>query len=115
MIKPVLKTVSLSFLVFGVAAFAPAAERAEASFDSARFGCSSAAEIERGWEAQQQLVEERLAARGALAVEIPGTIISPPLPGFVPTGSVAKIAKASSSKEVPAPRATPNAQRGDRK
>ena len=43
--------------------------------------CTAQVEIERGWEAQQRLLDERLAARG-VAVEIPGTIISPPLPDF---------------------------------
>lgn len=90
MIKPIVKTLSLSFVMLAGASIAPAAEQipvlnlASVSVDALRVGCSSSAEIERGWEAQQQLLQERLAAKAAEAIQIPGAIISSPLTEFMP-------------------------------
>lgn len=85
MIKPVLKTLSFAFAAVA-AVSASAAEQGPmlhlATMPAALgASCTAQVEIERGWEAQQRLLDERLAAKGA-AVEIPGTIISPPLPDF---------------------------------
>ncbi len=85
MIKPVPTTLSFTF----VACFSLAASAAEqgpmlnlgATPMAMAASCPAQLEIERGWEAQQRLIDERLAAKGQ-AVEIPGTIISPPLPDF---------------------------------
>lgn len=90
MIKPIVKTLSLSFVMFASAAIASASEQipllnlASVPVDTLTVGCSSSAEIERGWEAQQQLLQERLAARAAETVQPPGTIISSPLTEFMP-------------------------------
>ncbi len=100
MIKPVLKTLSLSFLMLGGVSVAAAREQSPllhlslTSADSVRYGCSSAVEIERGWEAQQQLLDERIASRTSAVVEIPGTIISPPLPDFAQNRAHAVAVKA---------------------
>ncbi len=91
MTKPVLKTLSLAFVAFGAVSasaaeqgqmlhLAPLANVANAPV-ALSASCTAQAEIERGWEAQQRLLDERLAAKGA-AAQIPGTIISPPLPDF---------------------------------
>ena len=85
MTKPVLKTLSLAFVAFA-AVSASAAEQGPmlhlATLPAAlNASCTAQVEIERGWEAQQRLLDERLAAKG-MAIEIPGTIISPPLPDF---------------------------------
>lgn len=85
MTKPVLKTLSFAFVAFG-AVSASAAEQGPmlhlATMPAALgASCTAQVEIERGWEAQQRLLDERLAAKG-LATPIPGTIISPPLPDF---------------------------------
>ena len=90
MIKPIVKTLSLSFVMLAGAAIAPATEQipllnlASVPADTLRVGCSTTAEIERGWEAQQQLLQERLAAKAAETVQVPGTIISTPLTEFMP-------------------------------
>jgi len=106
MTKPVLKTLSLAFVAFG-AVSASAAEQGPmlhlATMPVAvNASCTAQVEIERGWEAQQRLLDERLAARGA-ATQIPGTIISPPLPDFgaTRTDATAKATRpASRSKAV---------------
>lgn len=90
MIKPIVKTLSLSFVMLAGAAIASASEQipllnlSSVPVDALLVGCSSSAEIERGWEAQQQLLQERLAAKAAEAVQVPGTIISTPLTEFMP-------------------------------
>jgi hypothetical protein len=94
MTKPVLKTLSFAFVAFG-AASASAAEQGPmlhlATLPAALgASCTAQVEIERGWEAQQRLLDERLAAKG-LAMEIPGTIISPPLPDFGATRADARV------------------------
>lgn len=93
MTKPVLKTLSFAFAAFGAVA-ASAAEQGPmlhlATMPVAMSAsCTAQVEIERGWEAQQRLLDERLAAKGA-AIEIPGTIISPPLPDFGATRTDAR-------------------------
>ncbi len=90
MTKPVLKTLSFAFVAFG-AVSASAAEQGQmlhlATMPVALgASCTAQVEIERGWEAQQRLLDERLAAKG-VAIEIPGTIISPPLPDFGATSA----------------------------
>ena len=87
MIKSALKAFSLSFLAVSAAAVSateqvPSAHPAVRAMESASAGRFSSAEIARGWEAQQRLLDARLAARGTQRVEIPGTILSPPLPDF---------------------------------
>ena len=90
MIKPIVKTLSLSFVMLAGAAIASATEQipllnlAAVPAETLRVGCSSTAEIERGWEAQQQLLQERLAAKAAETVQVPGAIISTPLTEFMP-------------------------------
>ena len=109
MIKPGMKFISFAFvalaaaapslaeqgsllhvgtLPLSVGAACPAPARAEA-----------AVEIERGWEAQQALLDERLAAKGV--VEIPGTIISLPFPRMA-TGQGDLSAKTSAPLSVSA-------------
>lgn len=77
MFEPVLKTMSLSLIVLLAASNAPASGVPERE-PQAR----SQADIERGWAEQQQKFEARLAARGLRDADIPGAIISAPLPGF---------------------------------
>lgn len=79
MFEPVIKTVSLSLAVVLAASNAPASGLAERE-PQAR----TQAEIDRGWAEQQQKFEARLAARGLRDGDIPGAIISAPLPGFQP-------------------------------
>lgn len=113
MIKPVLKTLSFAFVVLGAVSTSGAAQspmlHAAAMPRAIGPECSAQVEIERGWEAQQRLLDERLAAKG-ISIELPGTIISPPLPDFG-TGRADVGAKARKSV---APRATPPSTRGER-
>ena len=110
MIKPVLKTLSFAFIVLGGAAASSAAQspalHAAAMPMAIGPSCSAQVEIERGWEAQQSLLDERLAAKG-LSVEVPGTIISPPLPDFA-TGRADATAAKAAKKPMPN-RANPRA------
>ena len=87
MIKPFLKTLSLAFVTFAAATSfgleqKPGPHRAAMSIESVRFACSTQADIERGWENQQALLEARLAAKASEALRVPGAIISPPFPNF---------------------------------
>lgn len=99
MTKPVLKTLSFAVVAFGAVSastaeqgpmlhLAPMANIAKAPA-ALSASCTAQVEIERGWEAQQRLLDERLAAKG-VAIEIPGTIISPPLPDFGTTRTDAR-------------------------
>jgi|CXWL01.1.fsa_nt_gi hypothetical protein len=109
MIKPIVKTLSLSFVMLAGAAIASASEQsplmnlAAVPVDALRVGCSSTAEIERGWEAQQQLLQERVAAKAAETVHVPGTIISTPLTEFMPQ-ALASAPSISEGKEARTPR-----------
>lgn len=108
MIKPIVKTLSLSFVMLAGAAHASASEQipllnlASIPAETLRVGCASNAEIERGWEAQQQLLQERLAAKAAETIQVPGTIISTPLTEFMPQA----VASASTGTEGKAPKAS---------
>jgi hypothetical protein len=90
MIKTVLKTLSLSLVALGLAATSSAREQNRALLlmsmppAESMVGCSPQAEIDRGWEFQQELLEARLAAKGPEAVNVPGAIIEPPFPSFAP-------------------------------
>ncbi len=90
MIKPVFKTLSLSFAALAAAAMSAAPEQnpsrhlSATSADPVRFDCATLVEIERGWEHQQQLLEARLAGKASESVKVPGAIISPPFPTFAP-------------------------------
>ena len=90
MIKSILKTLSFSFVTFAAAAIlsaseqGTAADRATASADSARVGCSTQADINQGWEEQQALLEKRLAEKEAEGLAVPGAIIVPPFETFAP-------------------------------
>ncbi len=90
MTKTVLTTLSLSFLTLAAAAPSPASEQSGARhftstpIESARVDCSAQAEIDLGWEYQQQLIAAGLAARSSEALSVPGAIISPPFPSFAP-------------------------------
>lgn len=114
MIKPVLKSLSFAFVVLGAVSASSAAQspalHAAAMPIAIGPACSAQNEIERGWEAQQQLLDERLAAKG-ISVEVPGTIISPPLPDFG-AGRADVVAKAARKSE--APRATTATTHGRR-
>lgn len=77
MFKTMIKTASLSLAVLLAASNAPALDSAK-SAPRAR----SSHEIDQGWAVQIQRFEERLAARGLSEADIPGAIISAPLPGF---------------------------------
>lgn len=103
MTKPILKTLSFAFVAFGAAASSGAGQspalRVAAMPVTIGPSCAAQVEIERGWEAQQRLLDERLAAKGA-PVEMPGTIISPPLPDFAAGRADATAAKAA-KKPVP--------------
>ncbi len=85
MTHPVLKTLSFAFVALSAASASAAGQgpmlHLAAMPASLNASCTAQVEIERGWEAQQRLLDERLAAKG-LAVPIPGTIMSPPLPDF---------------------------------
>ena len=106
MIKPVLKSLSFAFVVLGAVSTSNAGQspalHAAAMPTAIGPACSAQLEIERGWEAQQRLLDERLAAKG-ISVEVPGTIISPPIPDFG-TGRADVVAK--SARKSGASRAT---------
>ena len=90
MIKPILKTLSFSFVTLVSAAIlsaseqGPVADRAAAAADSARVGCATPSDIDQGWEEQIQLVEKRQAEREAEGLTVPGAIITPPFEVFAP-------------------------------
>ena len=113
MIKPVLKTLSCAFVVLGAVSTSNASQspvlHAAAMPMTIGPACAAQVEIERGWEAQQRLLDERLAAKG-ISVEVPGTIISPPLPDFGTGRTDAKAARAA--RKPVAPRANTTGSRG---
>jgi len=90
MIKPILKTLSFSFVTLACAAILSAseqgstAERGAASADSARVGCATQADIDQGWEEQLAQVEKLQAQREADGLAVPGAIITPPFESFAP-------------------------------
>jgi hypothetical protein len=102
MIKPAVKTLSFAFLAFAAVSASAieggAKPHAAAAIAALTATCAAEVEIERGWEAQQRLLDERLAAKG-VGIEIPGTIISPPLPDF--GASPTRIAKPAPSEAPP--------------
>lgn len=120
MIKPVLKTMSFAFVVvFASAAMSRASDQnpsgplADLSIGDEHLACSARADVDRGWEQQQELLEARLAARGADGILVPGAIISPPFPEFpayrvdVPSSTLAR----RGSKSAKTARATKEAGR----
>ena len=88
MIKPILKTLSFSFVTLASAAILTASEpgpadaRGTASSDPARAGCPARSEIDRGWEEKIAQVEKRLAEKEAEGLAVPGAIITPPFETF---------------------------------
>ncbi|MBX7186476.1 MAG: hypothetical protein K1Y01_15155 [Vicinamibacteria bacterium] len=106
MIKPMLKTLSFSFVTLASAAMLSAAEQApkasEGAAETLRVGCATQAEIDLGWEEQIAQLEKRLAEREAEGRAVPGAIITPPFESFAPyradvpkTLAAGKAAKAS--------------------
>lgn len=95
MIKPIVKTVSVSAFALMIVTSASALGQnatprlASMSVESSIATCSSQADIERGWEYQQELLEARLAARGHPDVAVPGAIITSPFGSFPPYRSEA--------------------------
>jgi len=90
MIKPMLKTLSFSFVTLASVAIlsaseqGPAPDRGVAAGDSARAGCPARSDIDLGWEEQLALVEKRLAEKEAEGLAVPGAIITPPFETFAP-------------------------------
>jgi len=90
MINKMLKTLSFSFVTLVSAALAsasdqgPAADRGAVGPDSARVGCATQSEIDRGWDEQIQRVEKLQAERAAEGLAVPGAIITPPFEAFAP-------------------------------
>ena len=90
MIKPVLKTLSLSFTVLATASMASAAEQnpraqlASMALDSVTVACATQADVDRGWDYQVELLEARLAAKSQVAAELPGTVVTPPFEKLAP-------------------------------
>lgn len=88
MIKPMLKTLSFSFVTLASAALLSAAEQGPrvdgGVVEAPRVGCASQAEIDLGWEEQIAQLEKRLAEREAEGLAVPGAIITPPFETFAP-------------------------------
>jgi hypothetical protein len=89
MIKPLLKTLSFSFVTLASAALLSASEQSPAfdrasGPDSARVGCATQADIDQGWEEQLAQLEKRLADKEAEGLAVPGAIITPPFESFAP-------------------------------
>jgi hypothetical protein len=90
MIKPILKTLSFSFVTLACAAILSASEqgatteRGAGSADSARVGCATQADIDLGWEEQLAQIEKLQAQRDAEGLAVPGAIITPPFEAFAP-------------------------------
>ena len=101
MIKSVCHTLSLSFAVLAAAAVSNAADRTSPSslgppaIDAERAPCGVQAEIDRGWETQQELLEARLAARATEGDLVKGAIVVPPFPEFAPYRSDIPVIKAT--------------------
>ena len=82
MIKPVLKTLSLSFAVFAAASVSadeqnPTMHLASLSVESVREVCKPQELIDRGWDQQIELLEARLEMKDA-PLTVPGAIIASP-------------------------------------
>lgn len=88
MIKPMLKTLSFSFVTLASAALLSAAEQAPkvdgGAVEIPRVGCATQTEIDLGWEEQIAQLEKRLADREAEGLSVPGAIITPPFESFAP-------------------------------
>jgi len=91
MIKSIFRTLSLSFVT--LAAFSAPASAGQSALlnlgampvgDKAAGPCAANAEVDRGWEAQQRLIDRRLAARVAEGLAFPGAIVVPPFESFAP-------------------------------
>ena len=90
MIKSIFRTLSLSFVTL-VAFSAPASagqgallNLGAASGDKSSVPCATNADVDRGWEAQQRLIERRLAEKAAEGIAFPGAILVAPFPSFAP-------------------------------
>ena len=82
MIKPALKTISLSLVIFAAATVSadeqnPTLHLASLSVESVRGGCAPQELIDRGWEQQIELLESRLAGKES-SLSVPGAIIASP-------------------------------------
>ena len=88
MIKPILKTLSFSFVTLASAAILSASDQGPGvgpgAPASARVGCSAPSEIDLGWEEQLAQIEKRLAEKEAEGLAVPGAIITPPFETFAP-------------------------------
>lgn len=90
MIKPILKTLSFSFVTLASAAIlsasdqGPATAHGTASGDPARVGCPARSDIDQGWEERIAQIEKRLAEKEAEGLAVRGAIITPPFEAFPP-------------------------------
>lgn len=90
MIKPILKTLSFSFVTLASAAIlsaseqGPAVERGTAPADPARVGCPAVSEVDLGWEEKIAQIEKRVAVKEGEGLAVPGAIITPPFETFAP-------------------------------
>ncbi|MEO8360102.1 MAG: hypothetical protein ABI672_08740 [Vicinamibacteria bacterium] len=106
MLKPIVKTLSFSAFALLVATSASALDQSAAprfasmAIEASMATCSSQADIERGWEYQQELLEARLAAKGQPEVTVPGTIITSPFETFVPYRAEASSNSASKTQVI---------------
>ena len=89
MIKSIFRTLSLSFVTLAAfSAPASAGQGALLSLGAAsgdkNIPCAANADVDRGWEAQQRLVDRRLAEKVAEGLAFPGAIVVPPFESFAP-------------------------------
>ncbi len=89
MIKPILKTLSFSFVTLASVAILSASEQSPGldrvrSADSARTGCAAESEIDLGRDEQLAQVERRLVEKEAEGLAVPGAIVTPPFESFAP-------------------------------
>ena len=90
MIKPILKTLSFSFVTLASAAIlfaseqSPSVRHGAAAPDSARVGCPAPSKVDLGWEEKLAQIEKRLAEKEVAGLAVPGAIIKPPFATFAP-------------------------------
>ncbi len=90
MIKPILRTLSFSFVTLASAAILSASEQnpsvghGAAAPASARVGCSAPSSVDLGWKEKLAQIEKRLAEKEAEGLAVPGAIIKAPFETFAP-------------------------------
>jgi hypothetical protein len=109
MIKSVFKTLSLSFITLAATAATTSAGQGAilglgaVPKDSTHVACATRADVDRGWEDQQRLVEKRLAEKAAEGLAFPGAIVVPPFESFAPyRKDVPKVAAARKNQKTAA-------------